>query len=181
VYTQTLLTCGARASTAAAAAAATATTAAAVTAHVLTLHYCCNCCYFCCCCYRHRCFADSSDALTETQQHPEYHWQWQQRTRYSDAEAKVFSFHFPSGQPTAETVNLLAELDVAKQCQLLITDDPAGNFADNVYWSMCQRTSRPEDWNCPARVKGARSSREEENFGQRACGALWANYSQCMQ
>ncbi|KAG5183442.1 hypothetical protein JKP88DRAFT_140740, partial [Tribonema minus] len=90
---------------------------------------------------------DSADAVKEAKEVGDYEWEWLDKARYADDSDNIqFSFPFPSGDPTLETLQLLTELEVVKQCSMLITDE-GGNFAHLLYTSMCGRDA--DSWSCP--------------------------------
>jgi hypothetical protein len=77
---------------------------------------------------------DDANAVTEAlTEFPQHHWIYLNRSRFHGPEGG-WENPIPSGNPTNDMVQLLAEVELAKQCNTLISFK--SNFADYVYANM---------------------------------------------
>eukprot|EP00567_Pseudictyota_dubia_P001634 CAMPEP_0197468106 /NCGR_PEP_ID=MMETSP1175-20131217/65913_1 /TAXON_ID=1003142 /ORGANISM="Triceratium dubium, Strain CCMP147" /LENGTH=284 /DNA_ID=CAMNT_0043004201 /DNA_START=764 /DNA_END=1618 /DNA_ORIENTATION=- len=79
-------------------------------------------------------YTDDANAIDEAEDfHPEYNWMYLAKKRYRGKEGG-WKGHFPSGDPTFEVIALMAELELAGQCDVLV--HTVSNFADVLYDEM---------------------------------------------
>lgn len=85
-------------------------------------------------------FTDDANAIEEALHfHPHKNWMYIAKKRYRGKEGG-WKEHFPSGDPTFEVIALLAELSLARQCDVLV--HTVSSFADVLYDEMVSTEKR---------------------------------------